>query len=376
MNRGPSYLGGTDHPSGISGRSYDLRVAVVGCGYWGSKHVRVLSGLRDVREIAVIDPDPQNRAAILSAFPAVRPFHDLETALPHVDAVVIATPPSTHFQLASAALRSGKHVLVEKPLTTSVAEAQVLVAEARQVDKVLMVGHTFLFVPAVRELKRRVSDGELGDIHYIHSVRLNLGLYRPDVSVIWDLAPHDITIMNYLLGSVPTAVCAWGASLACEHVEDVAYIRLDYGELGISGYSHLSWLDPQKERVTTVVGTRKMAVYDDMADECLRIYDCGVKSSTTDVPSHERPLSYRYGDIISPHIRPGEPLVMEDQHFLDCIHKGAVPDASGADGLTVIAILEAIDRSLKEKRAVEVEYTGLQPVADHPENRMTVGQRQ
>lgn len=344
------------YPSKVSERWCGPKIAVVGCGYWGAKHVRVLTGLNDVGQLVIVDPDPVIRATLSTAFPAAHACPDLASALPEVDAVVIATPPESHFDLALLALRSGKHVLVEKPLTTSVLQAEILVAEAQRMNRVLMVGHTFLFVPAVRELKRRLKQNELGKVHYIHSARLNLGLYRSDVNVIWDLAPHDITIMNYLLDAVPTSVSAWGASLSCESVEDVAYIRLDYRSAGVSGYCHLSWLDPRKARTITVVGRQKMAVYDDLADERLRIYDCGVKSQHPDSPLHERPTSYRYGDIISPHIRSDEPLAAEDQHFLDCIRQGAVPEASGTDGLIVIAILEAIDRSLQTRTSVEVEY--------------------
>jgi predicted dehydrogenase len=329
--------------------------AVVGCGYWGSKHVRVLSTLAGVHQVMVVEPDSRGRAAIHSAFPATRAFPDLQSALPHVDAVVIATPPQTHSELALMALRSGKHVLVEKPLTKSLAEAQVLVSEARRSNRVLMTGHTFVFNPAVKELRNRLVGGELGEVNYVYSARLNLGLYRCDANVVWDLAPHDITILNYLLHSVPTAVSAWSASLACENVEDVAYIRLDYSELGVSGFIQLSWLDPRKVRTVTVVGKKKMAVYDDLAEERLRIYDRGVKSLDGS-PPYDRPLSYRYGDIISPHISSEEPLVLEVQHFLDCICNRATPESSGEEGMLVVAILEAIDRALEMGITVAVDY--------------------
>jgi predicted dehydrogenase len=336
--------------------SNSTSIAVIGCGYWGSKHVRVLSALPDVHQVAIVEPDSRRRAAILSAFPATRGFPDLKSALPHVDAVVIATPPQTHGELALTALRSGKHVLVEKPLTKSVEEAQILVSEARRSTSVLMTGHTFLFNPAVKELRNRIVRGELGEVDYVYSARLNLGLYRCDANVVWDLAPHDITIMNYLLHSVPTAVSAWSASLARENIEDIAYVRLDYGELGVSGFIQLSWLDPRKVRTVTVVGKDKMAVYDDLAEERLRIYDRGVKDLEDGSPPHDRPLSYRYGDIVSPHISSAEPLALEDQHFLDCICNRATPESSGRDGMLVIAILEAIDRALQKGITVEVDY--------------------
>lgn len=332
------------------------RIGVVGCGYWGSKHVRVLNGLRAVREVAVIDPDPCNRDAILSAFPAVRAFADLDAALPHLDAVIIATPPRSHAELTLAALRAGKHALVEKPLATSLADARLLVDEAHRAGVVLMVGHTFEFNAAVRELKRRLTQGELGDIYYVHSARLNLGLYRSDVNVVWDLAPHDISILNFLLDAVPTRVTAWGSTNAWAGIEDLAYLRLDYQQLGITGYVHVSWLDPNKVRRVTVVGTRKMAVYNDMAEERLRIFDRGVERPEETEATYERPLSYRYGDIISPHIRFEEPLALENQHFVDCIRNGTTPQTDGRSGLAVVAVLEAVDRALGTGTCREVTW--------------------
>jgi predicted dehydrogenase len=332
-----------------------LRVGVVGCGYWGSKHVRVLSALRSVSEVAVIDPNPRSREAMLAAFPASRAFADLDSALAHVDALVVAVPPRSHAEVALKALRHGKHVLVEKPLATSLAEARLLVSEARRSNAVLMVGHTFEFNPAVRELRKRLDRGELGELYYIQSARLNLGLYRSDVNVVWDLAPHDISIFNYLLRSTPTTVTAWGASHAAE-VEDLAFVRLDYEERGVTGYVHISWLEPKKVRRVTVVGSEKMAVYNDLLEESLRIFDRGVERINREPPSHERPLSYRYGDIISPHIPVEEPLTLEDRHFIDCIHSGTVPETDGRDGLSVIAVLEAIDKSMRLGSPVKVEY--------------------
>jgi predicted dehydrogenase len=332
-----------------------LRVGVVGCGYWGSKHVRVLSALRSVSEVAVIDPNPRSREAMLAAFPASRAFADLDSALAHVDALVVAVPPRSHAEVALKALRHGKHVLVEKPLATSLAEARLLVSEARRSNAVLMVGHTFEFNPAVRELRKRLDRRELGELYYIQSARLNLGLYRSDVNVVWDLAPHDISIFNYLLRSTPTTVTAWGASHAAD-VEDLAFVRLDYEERGVTGYVHISWLEPKKVRRVTVVGSEKMAVYNDLLEESLRIFDRGVERINREPPSHERPLSYRYGDIISPHIPVEEPLTLEDRHFIDCIRSGTVPETDGRDGLSVIAVLEAIDKSMRIGSPVKVEY--------------------
>ena len=242
-------------PMAVSQR--EIRVGVVGCGYWGSKHVRVLSATAGVSEIAIVERDQSLCRRLQRTFPATRSFRSLQAALPHVDALVVATPPQTHARLALTAVREGKHVLVEKPLATSLVDAELLVEAARLAKSITMVGHTFQFNPAVRELRRRLASGELGKIYYIHSDRLNLGLYRPDVNVVWDLAPHDISILNYLLDSQPNAVIAWGDALAFGDIHDLAYVRLEYTSPKVTGYAHLSWLDPRKTRTVTVVGSEK-----------------------------------------------------------------------------------------------------------------------
>lgn len=343
----------------VAARLPGLAIAVVGCGYWGSKHVRVLSTLPEVARVIVVDPNPKVRDAIVAAFPGVEGASELRNVLANVHAVIVATPPRNHAEVALQALRAGKHVLIEKPITATLAEARLLVAEAMERGTVLMAGHTFEFNPAVRELRRRMDEGELGTIHYIHSARLNLGLYRSDVNVVWDLAPHDISIMNYLLRSTPTMVGAWGSSHACGDVKDLAYIRLEYGQRGVMGYAHVSWLDPRKVRRVTVVGSRKMAVYDDLAEERLRIFDCGVEGNGHDGAGgpapFERPVSYRYGDIVSPHIHFEEPLALEDRHFVECIRKRTAPSSDGHSGMAVVAVLEAIDRALATGRDLPVD---------------------
>lgn len=333
-----------------------LNVAVVGCGYWGAKHVRVLSTLSGVARVAIVDPDPRARSALAAAFPTIEAQADLRAVLDRVDAVIVATPPQAHAEVASIALAAGKHVLIEKPLATNIADARSLVAEATARELILMVGHTFEFNPAVRELRRRMDSGELGEIQYIHSARLNLGLFRSDVNVVWDLAPHDISIMNYLLRSTPTTVRAWGSANVAPDVADLAYFQLEYGDRGVVGYGHVSWLDPRKVRQVTVVGSRKMALYDDLADERLRIFDRGIERGPTGGQAlHERPVSYRYGDIVSPHINFQEPLVLEVQHFIECVRSGERPLSGGASGVAVIKVLDAIDRSLAIGQGVEVE---------------------
>jgi predicted dehydrogenase len=346
-----------------------ISVGVVGCGYWGAKHVRVLSGIDYVKEVVVIDSNRERREAMLAAFPAARAFEHLDSALPYVDALIIAVPPRHHAAVAVEAIRSGKHVLVEKPLTTSIADARLLIREAQQANTVLMVGHTFAFNPAVRELRTRMNRGDLGDIYYLQSARLNLGLYRSDVNVVWDLAPHDISIFNYLLGSVPTSVSAWSSSHAAGEVEDVAMVRLEYEERGVTGYIHVSWLEPKKVRRVTVVGSEKMAVYNDMVEECLRIFDRGVERPNGGLRQFERPISYRYGDIISPHIPVQEPLGIEDRHFINCIQSGTTPQTDGWDGLSVVAVLDAIDQSIRSGGPAKVSMPfDLKPA--EPERRV------
>lgn len=332
----------------------EVRVGVVGCGYWGAKHVRVLSATPGVAELSLIEPDVALCDKMQRVFPKTRAFRSLKAALPHVDAVVIATPPQTHAELALMAVREGKHVLVEKPLVTSMDEAESLVEAAQLSDCVTMVGHTFQFNPAVRELRRRVVAGELGKIYYIHSARLNLGLYRPDVNVVWDLAPHDVSIMNYLLDSRPDSVGAWGASLAFGDVHDLAYLRLEYTEPKVTGYAHLSWLDPRKTRTVTVVGSEKMAIYDDIGEDRLRIYDCGLDGHLDEPPSHERPAAYRYGDMVVPYIRPDEPLAVQDKHFIDSIRTRTTPETDWTTGLSIVAVLEALHQSIQQGRPVSV----------------------
>jgi predicted dehydrogenase len=343
-------------------KSPGLRVGVVGCGYWGSKHVRILSCTPGVSRVAVVEIDARTRAKIMSAFPASATYEDLDAALPHVDAVIVASPPHTHYDVALKCLRAGKHALLEKPIARSMLEALLLVEEARRSNLVLMPGHTFEFNPAVHELKRRIVRGELGRILYVHSSRLNLGLYRPDVNVVWDLAPHDISIMNYLLDSVPSTVAGW-ASLNAGEIEDVALIRIDYREIGVAGFAHLSWLDPKKTREVTVVGSEKMAVYNDLAEEQLRIFDRGVMRSE-EASAFERPLSCRYGDIVSPHIDFKEPLALEVEHFLYCVQHGTPPSTDGESGLKVIAVLEAIDEAIATGTAVNVRYPDREACVD------------
>ncbi len=322
-----------------------LRVGVVGCGYWGSKHTRVLSGRPDV-DVVLIDRDQRRIDELSDAFAVTASFNDFAEALDHIDAVVIATPPTGHYPLGKMALEHGIHAMIEKPLATSVEHAAELTRIAESKGLALMVGHTFVFNPAVWKLREVVEESGFGEVLYIYGARLNLGLYQPDVNVIWDLAPHDISIINYLLRSAPETVSAWGSSHAgAEEREDVAFVQLRYKNPNVTATLHVSWLDPAKVRRTTVVGKRRMVVYDDVADEPIRVYDKAVESP--DMPNmHDRPMSYRHGDVLAPFIKADEPLSVELGHFVDCINSQTRPIADGRAGLDVVRVLVAADKSI------------------------------
>jgi predicted dehydrogenase len=339
-----------------------LRIAVVGCGYWGSKHLRVMQSLEDVDSVMAVDQDASRLISVLRNNRDAPCVSSVDDALPYVDALVIATPPATHVDVALVALRAGKHVLVEKPLATTVSGALQLINAAHDSGATLMVGHTFEYNSAVWTLRDLITKDALGCLYYIDSARLNLGLYQSDVNVIFDLAPHDISIANHLLGTLPSAVEAWASRHAHTRMEDVAYLRLHYADLGVEANIHVSWLDPHKVRRVTAVGSEKMAVYNDTAtDERIRIYDKGVVISSSDELS-QPPMTYRYGDIISPHVDFREPLVVQDEHFVRCICKREMPRTDGANGLAVVRVLEAAQMSLQERQPIYLsEIPGEQP---------------
>lgn len=321
------------------------RVAVVGYGYWGSKHVRVLAGMPGV-EVVVVDKHEERIAEARTTFPSVRASRELETVFDDVDAVVVATPPAGHAAVAMQCLRAGKHVLVEKPLATSVPDAEAMVRTAAHAGVHLMVGHTFEYNAAVLKLKEIVDSGELGQVLYIDTARLSLGRYQRDCNVIWDLAPHDISIVSYLLGESPTTASVWAQRYIGHRHADVAYLRLDFEQGRTHAYVHVSWLDPRKVRRVTVVGERKMAVYNDLSDnERIRVYDIGVDPTEVDDPAdaHGMPVSYRTGDIVSPFVHFTEPLLVQDSHFVECVRTGARPNTPGERGLDVVRVLAATD---------------------------------
>ena len=338
-------------------RASGFRLALAGCGYWGSKHARILHAADGVDELVLVDSREDRLRSLTRSYKVSRCYPALEAALEHVDAVVVATPPSTHVALALAAIEAGKHVLVEKPLALTSAGARRLVSAATEAEVVLMVGHTFEYNPAVRKLAELVRAKELGDLYYLDSARLNLGLYQSDVNVILDLAPHDISIVNYVLDRKPVAVQAWASRHAHRQLEDVAYLRLYYDECldggGLTANIHVSWLDPCKVRRITAVGSKKMAVYDDLAaEEQIRVLDKGVCLALESGDLTEPPMSYRYGDIVVPFVSPDEPLAVQDRHFVECIASGIHPLSDGEDGLSVVEALEAAELSRKLGRPV------------------------
>jgi predicted dehydrogenase len=264
-----------------------------------------------------------------------------------VEAVAIATPVPTHFQLAREALLHDKHVLVEKPLTNQSEQAQELIDLAEERGRVLMVGHTFEYNPAVQYLKDYIEEGGLGEVYYINCTRVNLGIFQSDINVIWDLAPHDISILLYVLDSMPSQVSARGAAYVQPQIEDVAYVTVNFPD-GVMADIRVSWLDPCKIRRITVVGSKKMIVYDDVEPtEKIKIYDKGVDAPPYSDTMEEFRLSYRYGDITTPAIPNDEPLAVEAEHFLDCIRHDRVPRSNGTVGRRVVKILEGAQRSLK-----------------------------
>lgn len=325
-----------------------VRIGVIGAGYWGPHLIRNVSEMSEARLCGIADLSSERLRSLQSRYPQVLLTQDYRDLLTDdIDALVIATPVKTHSALAREALRAGKHVLIEKPLTRTSSEALSLIHLAEQKGLALMVGHTFEYNPAVIALRDIIRSGDIGVVLYVDAARLNLGQFRYDINVLWDLAPHDISIMNLLLEAEPTHVSARGSS--CVHptnMHDVAYLELRYPN-GVMGHIHVSWLEPAKVRRFTVVGDEKMIVYNDVAtEEKLRIYDKGVIKSTSSGDFADFQLSYRYGGISIPAIPSGEPLKLEIGHFVDCIQQGNVPQSDGWSGLHVTRVLEAADKSL------------------------------
>jgi predicted dehydrogenase len=323
-----------------------INVGVIGSGYWGPKIIRNFHELAETNVTMVADLDEVKLRRIGLTFPSVRTTTSAQELLnSDVDAVVVATPVSTHYEIAREALMHDKHVLVEKPLTGSTWQARELVELARQRDLRLMVGHVFEYNPAVRMLKEIIASGELGEIYYIDMIRATLGLFQKDINVIWDLAPHDFSILRYILGTDPISVSARGEAYIQPSIHDVAYISVNFPEQ-VQAHIRVSWLEPRKQRRLTIVGSQKMLVYDDVEPvEKIKIYDMGVEMPNGDQLGGGQ-LRYRYGDIQSPRVDAIEPLQEECRHFAASIREGTDPISSGEVGLKIVEMLELADRSL------------------------------
>jgi len=330
-----------------------LRVAVIGAGHWGPNLIRNFHN-KERSEVAwVADTDPGRLAQVRARFAEVRTTADPEEifADPDVGAVVIATPASTHHRLAKSALERGKHVLVEKPIATDSAHGAELCALAARAGRVLMVGHVFLYNPGIRRVKQYLDDGALGRVYYVSMVRTNLGPIRLDVNAAWDLAAHDVSIVNYWLGSEPATVSAIGGTWINQGVEDAVFATLRYRDNVVVNL-HVSWLNPRKSRDITVVGEKRMLTFDDMnLSEPLRLYDKQVtddRTAATYVDSFASfRASVREGDITIPKVPLGEPLKAECDDFLACVVAGSTPLSGGREGLAVVRVLEALQRSIR-----------------------------
>lgn len=324
-----------------------VRVGVIGCGYWGPKLIRNFAELPQAELVAISDLRKDRLKEMHAAYPDAELFSDYRQMLESdIDAVAIVTPVSSHFRIASDCLSQGKHVLVEKPLVSSSEQGEALIELAERGGLVLMVGHTFEHNPAVEVLRELVLSEELGEVYYVNATRVNLGIFQKDINVMWDLAPHDLSILLYVLGVPPDAVSAKGSAFVQPGVHDVAYLTLRFPK-GIMAHVHVSWLDPCKVRAITVVGSKKMVVYDDVEPlEKIRIYDKGVVIPTDSSSFGEFQLSYRYGNISIPYIPLVEPLKVECSHFLDCILHGLCPKSNGHVGLRVVRILETAQKSI------------------------------
>ena len=334
-----------------------IRIGCVGLGHWGPNLARNVASAEGAVLQALCDAIPERLAQLGASFPAATTTTDLNELLadPHIDALILATPAATHFALAKAALEAGKHVLVEKPLAKTADECRTLIALAEERGLTLMVGHVFLYNAAVRRVKAMIDAGELGELYYVYSQRLNRGIVRQDVNALWNFAPHDLSILSYWLGAPPTEVEARGFAYLQPGIEDVVFLTMTFPG-GVGASVHLSWLDPNKVRRMTIVGSKKMVLYDDMSpDAKVVVYDKGISRAEApaalgtyqDFGSYH--LLARAGDVVIPKLEQREPLRVEIEDFVRCVRDGARPLADGLSGLHVVEALEAAQRSLTER---------------------------
>jgi predicted dehydrogenase len=328
-----------------------IRVGIIGYGYWGPHIARNFHGADDCEVTVICDKNPAAHKRIQRAYPSVRATCDVSEVLcsPQIDAVAVITPVWTHFELAKTALENGKHVFVEKPFTSTTAQAEELIELAARKHLTIMVDHTFLFTGAVKKIEQLIKDNTLGKLYYYDSTRVNLGLFQHDVNVIWDLAPHDLSIMDHLVHSKPEYLAATGQNhLNCH--QDVAYITVYFSD-NVIAHFNVNWLSPVKVRTTLLGGEKKMVVWNDLdADEKVKVYDKGVEIKSQQ-GVYEVLVSYRTGDMWAPKVEQTEALAAEIRYFIDCINRDEVPFNDGVAGLRVVKLLEAADRSLADMGA-------------------------
>jgi predicted dehydrogenase len=327
-----------------------INMGVVGCGYWGPNLIRNFRSIPDCNLKIMCDISESRLRHLKSLYPEVEAKTSYDNLLndKNLDAIVVATSVKHHYPMAKASLLAGKHTLIEKPMASSIAECEELIAIAQKQGLVLMVGHTFLFSPAVRKIKEIVDHRDIGEIRYISARRLNLGLFQKDINVAWDLAPHDISIILYIMQEMPHSVNCRGGAHITSGIEDVTSMSLHFSKER-SAIIHSSWHDPRKVREMTIVGSKRMIVYDDVEPlEKIKIFDARVERPPHYDTFAEFLYAYHYGDIYSPYIKQDEPLKAECQHFVDCVRHGSNPITNGGKGLEVVQILEAASQSLKQ----------------------------
>lgn len=351
-----------------------LAVGIIGYGYWGPNLVRNFTACPLTEVVGVCDASPARLDALRRSYahvPAVASVDELLELRP--DAVAIATPVSTHFPLARRCLEAGLHVMVEKPLAATVAEARALVTLAERAGRVLMVDHTYLFSNPVRRVKELIDGGELGELYYVDSVRINLGLFQHDVNVVWDLAPHDLSIVDHIVGLEARSISAWGCAHADPAIEDIAYVNVDYGDRLLANF-HVNWLSPVKVRQIIFAGSRKSLIFNDLnTTEPIKVYDRGIDVGASDEERRRLMISYRSGDIWSPHVEPGEALQAAVAHFAQCIRDGQAPLSDGRQGLRVVRLLDAATRSIRAQGGRVVLTEGAAANGRHTNGRHTNG---
>jgi predicted dehydrogenase len=328
-----------------------IGIGFIGYGYWGPNLVRNFAEQPRARIVSVCDERSGQLAAVQRRYPSARVTTSAQEVIddPSVHAVAIATPVASHFSLAMAALRAGKHVLVEKPMTATSDEARRLIDEAALRRVVLMVDHTFVYTGAVRKIRELTAAGELGDIYYYDSVRINLGRFQHDVNVLWDLAAHDLSIMDFVLEQKPSAVSATGLAHVAGEPENIAYMAMFF-DTPLIAHVHVNWLAPVKVRRTLIGGSRRMIVFDDLeASEKVKVYDRGISVNPSSDSVYQMLVGYRTGDMSAPNIAVGEALGVEAAHFLDCIERRQTPTTDGEAGLRVVRLLEAATQSMREQ---------------------------